>query len=275
MNKLITFIITLSCLSVFLPFSAMSQGGISASPSKLFYTFPAGGDDVKKIIIQNPTEKDLELGLSIGDWEYDSLGNNVITDAGKLSNSCASWISFPQGNYMLLKAFERKEVDVVLKAPVEIEKSQPVHTAMIYLTQLNPGKSTDGPEGASIVVSVKMGIKVFHTSETVPSRELEIADFRHVESHDKALGSQLELQLDNLGNTWLDGRVKVELVNTSNGKKIKLDVVDFFQMPGDKRFLRLNIPAKTGAGKYSATAIVSYGDKDELKVAELDFAISK
>lgn len=256
--------------------NSFGQTGITISPSKLYYKFPYGGNGTQKIILQNPNDKDLEIGVSINDWEYDSLGNNVTSEAGTLKNSCSNWIRIAEGTYFVLKPYERKEIEVALTAPSDADASVPVHTSMLYFTQLNPGGGADAQQGANVRVTVKMGVKVYHTFVTNPTKDVEITDFKHqVSTAGEQKNNVLEMQIDNLGDTWVEGKVKVEMLNTSSGKKTKLDAVDFYQLPGDKRIVKINIPDKTKGGKYNATAVVSYGDRDELKVAELDFELSE
>ncbi len=274
MKKILIFIVTFSLIQLANMAPGYAQAGVSTSPNKLYYTFEPGGSGTQKLIVQNPADKELEVGISFSDWQYDSLGNNITTDPGTLPHSCSKWITIAQGSYFILKPFERKELDVIVTAPADLNKDIPVHTAMLYLTQLNPWKPGQSEEGASIIVTVRMGVKIYYSHVTAPQRSIEIVNFSHMKSHIEGAQDQLELKIDNLSDTWVKGNVKVELLNTSNGKKLFLDEVEFHQLPGDKRLVRLKLPAKADKGKYNATAIVNYGDRDELKVAELDFMLN-
>lgn len=278
MNKLFAIIACTFCQLFLMAGNSFGQAGITLSPSKLYYKFPYGSSGTQKIVVQNPNNKDLEVGISISDWEYDSLGSNTTYDAGKLSNSCANWIRLTDGTYFILKPFERREVEVTLNAPADADPAMPVHTAMLYFTQLNPGSAGESQQGANVKVTVKMGVKIYHTYITEPKKDVEITDFAYKKGtpavgNTPSVPDMLEMRIDNMSNIWLEGKIKVELLNVASGKKVKMNTVDFYQLPGDKRIVKLPVPDKTKEGKYTATAIVSYGDKDELKVAELDFEI--
>lgn len=272
MKKFVILILSIAFIQLAAQHQAYGQTGITTSPSRLFYTSDAGGSGSQKIVIQNPSDKELEVGVSFSDWCYDSLGNNVIKEAGTLPFSCASWITIAQGSYFVLKPYERKELDVIVTAPKKLD-TFPTHTAMLFATQLNPGAANQKEDGASIKVTVRMGVKIYHSTTAATTRNIEIADFRHLKAKEKE-GDMLELKINSLSNTWVKGKVKVELLNTSNGKKTNLSQVDFYQLPGDHRLVRIAIPEKADKGKYNATAVVSYGERDELKVAELDFELN-
>lgn len=264
--RFVTFLILL------VPVLSYAQIGITIAPNKLYYNFPYGSTGTQKIIVQNPNDKDIEVGVSIADWEYDSIGSNVTYDVGALKTSCAEWIRINPGTYFVLKPYERKEVEITLLAPSDADPATPVHTAMLYFTQLNPGTLPGDAQGANVSVTVKMGAKIYHTYVGAPKKDIDITDFRYLYNESDS-SNQLKLQIDNMGNSWVDGKVKVEVLNTESGKKYKLNDADFYQLPGDKRVVVMTLPEKIQSGRYNATAIVSYGDKDELKVADLDFEI--
>lgn len=266
--------VLLFLFQLLIPVNAYSQVGMTIAPNRLYYNFPQGSSGTQKIIIQNPHNKDIEIGVSIADWEYDSIGTNMTYEIGTLANSCADWLRIVPGTYFILKPYERKEIEVSLLAPSGVDTSVKVHTAMLYFTQLNPSNlSESGSQGANVKVTVKMGVKLYHNFVAAPVKDIDIEGFKYVkEENDSKL---LELKINNLSETWIDGKVKVEVLNTVSGKKVKFDEVDFYQLPGDKRIVKLDIKDKVDKGIYNATAIVSYGDKDELKIADLDFEVGE
>lgn len=250
----------------------MAQAGITVSPGKLYYKLEAGGNFTQKVVVSNPTTRDLEIGLSLSDWEYDTLGNNQTFDAGTLKNSASDWVRVMPGSYFMLGPGEKRELDVIMNVPVNASNEIPVRTAMLFLTQLNPGEGR-AADGTSIKVSVRMGIKIYHSFNQAEKRNIEIVNFTDVlpNNDDKNSAGYLELKLSNIGNHWLDGKIKWELLNTQTGEKKRLNDQEFFSLPGDQRLLRQNLPSNMAKGNYIATSIINYGDKDELKLVELEF----
>lgn len=274
--KVISFI-TLT-LSLFLTSAkGFAQAGITASPARLYFRQMPGLSAMQKINVSNPNNINIEVGISMGDWEYDSKGDNRLLDPGSLKTSCASWIKVLPGSYFTLMPNERKELFVELKVPDTLSSAVPVHTAMLYLTQLNPGNFSDA-NGASLRVSVRMGIKVYHSFSKDSERDIEITNFadKKLQRKDNAAGnalsvSLLEINFENTGKIWVEGKIRWELFNQGTGEKIKLKDDEFLSLPGDKRIIQHTLPANLKSGQYSATAIINYGNKDELKIVELEF----
>ena len=243
-----------------------AQAGITVSPSRLY--FQPGAKSEQKLILTNPnTEKALEVGVSLNDWAYDSLGNNVTYDAGTLATSCAKNVQILPGSYFTLPAGESKEISVIITPDANLDSKIPVRTAMLYITQLNPGDAK-AENGAAIKVTVRMGIKIYHTNNTNTVKDIEITDFAALKNDNRI--SALRLNLENTGSIWLEGKINYELLNKQTGKKIKLDTEDFYSLPGDKRIFSVKVPSSVEKGEYTATAIVNYGKDDGLKLAELD-----
>jgi hypothetical protein len=250
----------------------MAQAGMTVSPGKLYYKLAPGGNATQKIVVSNPNNRDLEIGLSMNDWDYDSLGNNQTFDAGTLKTSAAEWVRVMPGSYFTLKPGEKRELEVILSVPANVSTEIPVHTAMLFLTQLNPGDGR-ASDGTSIKVSVRMGIKIYHSFEQSDKRNIEVLNFTDVLPHkdDKTTGGYLELKLSNIGKQWLEGKIKWELLNTQTGEKKKLEEQEIFSLPGDQRLVRQSLPPNMARGRYTATTVINYGDKDELKLVELEF----
>jgi hypothetical protein len=273
--KILSYLVSLTFLT---STAVFAQGGITASPAKLYYQLPPGTSGIEKLTVINPNTTNLEVGVSLGDWEYDDKGENRLLDPGTLKTSCASWIKILPGSFFTLFPNERKELMVDLTIPENADISIPVHTAMIYLTQLNPGHMKT-QNGASLQVSVRMGIKIYHSFSQNNERDIEVINFTDKKETRKdntteksAELSLLEINIENTGKIWLEGKVNWELLNQNTGERTKLPDLDFLSLPGDKRIMQQPLPLNLKKGKYFATAMINYGDKDELKIVELEFA---
>jgi hypothetical protein len=246
-----------------------AQAGMTVSPGKMYFKQAAGSSGTQRIVVSNPNDKELEVGVSISDWNYDSLGNNLTYDAGTLATSCADWVQVMPGSYFTLQPHEKRELNVVFNVPANADKNIPVHNAMIFLTQLNPGDAK-AADGTAIKVTVRMGIKLYHSFVQAEERDIDVVNLKDVADTGSNPG-YLELALKNTGKAWLEGKIKWELLNTQTGEKRKLEDQDIFSLPGDARIMREALPKDLKKGKYTATAVINYGNKDELKVVELEF----
>lgn len=73
------------------------------------------------------------------------------------------------------------------------------------------------------------------------------------------------------GNTWIDGTVSTYLFNKDSGKENELNDLSFYSLPGDKRRVEILLPQNIDKGKYTATILIDYGDKENIEAAELSF----
>lgn len=274
MNKitLISFFQSVAfVLLLWVPSMSLAQTGISVSPPRTYFTLGPGKSETKKILISNPSKSQaLELSVSFNDWEYDSLGNNVIVDAGKLATSCAEWIDILPQSFFSIAPGASHEIDVRIRVPENLSDSVPVHTAMIFITQINPSDGVN-EQGANIKIAVRSGVKIYHRNSVKRDPNIDVQNF----AYNKANPNQLKFSYANIGNVWTDGTISCELLNQETGKKIKLNDVVFYSMPGDKRNVFLELPEGLSPAKYIATAIVDYEYAASVKMAELSFDYEK
>lgn len=248
-------------------FVIQAQTGISVSPPRLYYETDPGQSSTQKVLVSNVSKKNtLDLAVSLGDWKYDRKGDNIMLRADSLATSLVSWINIRQeDSYFSLKPGEFRELEVVMNTPTGLDMNVPVHTAMLYVTQMNPIDDVDS-KGANIKVSVRSGIKLFHKTLVGRNKILEIQNLLF-----KKEERSLELHFENRGNVWGDGIIYPELLNTQTGKKTVLDAMVFYTMPGDFRESAIALPKELEKGKYVATILMDYGDENAIEIAELSF----
>jgi P pilus assembly chaperone PapD len=260
MNKFL-FIFT------FLILQANAQTGISVSPPRIYFDSQSGISNTQLISVTNVSAKNtLDLAVSLGDWEYDEKGENQMSSANTLANSCASWISIKNNdNYFTLKPGEKKDLEITVTPPKVATDTLAAHTAVLYVSQMNPVDDVDN-KGASIKVSIRSGIKVFHSYPENFIRKVEIEDLKY----DQTL-NLINLKFRNQSKLWVDGKISGEILNTQTGKKSVLDNVVFYTLPGNLRALSLPVKDVLEKGPYNASIIIDYGDAAQLEMAELNF----
>ncbi|CAD7797469.1 hypothetical protein CHRY9390_00174 [Chryseobacterium aquaeductus] len=257
----------ITLLFYFLLVQVSAQTGISVSPPRIYFDSNAGSSTTQKITVTNVSAKNsLDLAVSLGDWDYDLVGENIMYPANTRKNSCASWISVKKtDNYFTLAPGERKELDVTLTVPGVIKDNLSSHTALLYVSQMNPVDDVDS-KGSNIKVSIRSGIKIFHKSSDAVLKKVEIEDLKF----DQAKNS-LALQFKNQSAIWVDGKISTEIINTTTGKKYTVDDLVFYTLSGDTRKINLPITNALEKGSYNASVIIDYGDSSTLEIAELNF----
>lgn len=248
-------------------FSIFAQTGVSVSPPRLYFESDTGQSSRQKVMVTNVSATHvMDLAVSLGDWQYNDLGENIMYAADSLATSCAGWVSISKNDsYFSLKPGENKEIEVNITVPNTFKGDVPVHTAMLYVTQMNPIDDVDS-RGANIKVSVRSGIKLFHRTQAIKNRKLEIENILFDKN-----SNQIELYFKNTGNIWADGIVYPELLNTQTGKKTIIDHIIFYTMPADNRKMIIALPEVIEKGKYTATILIDYGDENTIEMGELTF----
>lgn len=245
---------------------AQAQVGVSIDSPRLYFEIGPGQSHVEQLVVSNPSKDyTMEMGISFDDWAYSESGENLMYDAGKLPTSCAAWISVSEA-YFSLTPGESKTLDIRMAMPATHRDGVPVHTAILYITQLNPRDGKD-QNGANIRTAVRTGIKLYQRLPGTPHPDIEITNFYYKKSETP----ELVLAFDNTGTTWADGNLNIELLDQSTGTKIELPDRLFYTLPGDRRLQAISLPADLRPSRYIATAIINYGDADIVKIAELEF----
>ncbi|MCG9792153.1 fimbrial biogenesis chaperone [Flavobacterium algicola] len=246
---------------------ATAQTGISVSPPRIYFDSKLGGSNTQLISVTNVSATNtLDLAVSLGDWEYDEKGENQMFSANTLANSCANWISIKNtDNYFTLKPGERKELEITVTPPKTAIDTLAAHTAVLYVSQMNPVDDVDN-KGTSIKVSIRSGIKIFHSYPENFIRKVEIEDLKYDQSLNK-----VNLKFRNQSKLWVDGKISGEIINTKTGKKSVLNNVVFYTLPGNLRTLSLPVLETLEKGSYNASIIIDYGDAAQLEMAELNF----
>lgn len=243
-----------------------SQTGISVTPPRIYFELSNGQTRTEKVTVTNVSVKNtLDLSVTLGDWEYNEFGDNLMYMADTLKNSCAGWVNINNFSYISLKPGESKTIDVSLTVPSDLDETEPVHTAMLYVTQMNPIDDID-KEGTNIKVNIRSGIKIFHRTPHPRIKKIEVKNL----AYDKETES-LQLQFNNEGNVWTDGNIMTDLLNKKTGKVTSLPNIIFYTMPGNKRLTSIRLPKDLETGSYSATVLLDYADEDNIEAAELQF----
>lgn len=65
-----------------------------------------------------------------------------------------------EDSYFTLAPGERKDIDVTITVPNTLSDKLAAHSAVLYVSQMNPVDDVDS-KGANIKVSIRSGIKLF------------------------------------------------------------------------------------------------------------------
>lgn len=247
--------------------SLLSQVGISVSPPRLYYYLNQGETDNHKVLVSNVSkDHSMSLSLTFGDWKYDEQGNNVMLPPDSLESSCAGWLTVPEGTYLTLEPGEQREIQLNMTVPLQETHQGNVQTAMLYVTQMNAVDGTNA-DGAAIKINVRQGIKIYRSGGEIETKKLDIEQL----NFDRERNS-LTLVFKNLGNIWINGKVKASIFNQTTGNELALEETVFYTLPDDHRTMIIPVGKPLDKGDYIATVVLDYGEDTTLEAAELQFS---
>jgi P pilus assembly chaperone PapD len=254
-------ILTSVCL--FIQLSCFAQAAISISTSRIY--FAEGGSIEQTLIVENPNRNDiLNIKVSVQDWNYDSLGNNRVYNAGELTNSLANYLTINSGNYITLAPGATDTIRIAV-GDIPATDSIPVRTAMLYLTQLDK----EGETSSTLKTLIQMGVKIYYRNNEYPKPQILLTNFDLVKSDQKT--KKLRLFIHNVGNTWLDGTIQYKLLNLDTREMIRLGKTEFFSLPSDNLQVNINLPTDLERGNYKAFALAEPLTNNSINNLELTF----
>lgn len=262
--------LSLLLFSMFSCLLGYAQTGLTVGPPRIYFVADGGQSQTQYVDVTNPSKDyTLDLAVSYEDWAYSEMGDNVLSPKGSLKTSCADWLVVSEP-FFSLKPGETKRLQLQMHVPADTRYSEdiPVHTTMLFITQLNP-RISEEREGANIRLAVRSGIKIYQRFNGRSRADLEInnLEYRSIDS----IGQYLELSFETKGNTWIEGQLRAEFLNQDTGDRYKVNDIQFYSLPGDQRRQYVLLPKEATAGNYLATTMLFYGEDNDVKIAEIEF----
>jgi hypothetical protein len=260
----------LACTGLVMPASGQ---GISVSPSRFFFTGNPG-DRVSQVLrVENPSDQRTVFKVSLKDFERDSLGEKVYSEASDNPGSNAKWVEMLP-DIIELGPREKKEIMIHLQIPYTKALSQQgVSRSMLFLSQINEQPAVQGQSGGrnlGIQVKLEIGIHIYYTPAHCTRRSLEFLAFEDrgpIQSGKDTL-RRFAISIKNDGDVSTDASVRLELTDKATGAEMPIPEKRITMLPGARQIVYMDLPALKG--HYLAIAMLDTGDQNDLKVAEKD-----
>ncbi|RBL92463.1 hypothetical protein DF182_07740 [Chitinophaga flava] len=246
-----------------------AQSGLAAAPMQLKFDANTGATQTQKVILSNPSKGPVMVAAEFSDWYRDSTGNIIYRLPSSLPASCSGWLKIFPASQFVLQPGELKEVTVMLSMPSDALKEST--NSMLTFTQLNK-QQVMSQQGILINLAVRVGIQIYNVPPGVHIKDVDIDQFTDtLFKGEKVVGKQLFLRLRNSGELSAEGKASIELTHKETGAKTALPSVPFYTLPGAVRQISIPLADSLPPGRYSAVALVDYGEDQELRVGELEF----
>jgi hypothetical protein len=258
--KITTQILTLA----FLLMTGVSKAqDFEIAPVELNFRLDPGDKEEKYISITNHSSFTQEFQLTKADFSVGIDGARTIMDAGSGENSCADWITFGEG-FFSLEPNESRAISIGMEAPAG---NYATRWAIVYVqtAEERTAFSADQDElSAGVMVSGRIGIKVFRYPLNSPKPQLKISSLRKDEESlpDEHLYA---VNIENTGASVADCKVSFIALNLKTAEKHSYEGDQLRILPGSIRELSFTLPDTLPPGEYVLSAILDYGDKNVLE----------
>ncbi len=239
---------------------------MNVNPSTLTFNLSPGTTETKFVSVRNITSKQHTFQLTLADWYRDSLGNHVYLKPGAIKQSCTSWIKLGV-NVIELAPDQVVDIPVTIDVPADFKEEDGMRWAMLFIQNYISDDSTV-QKTARITTTIReifrVGLHIYQTPPTVSAKSALAVSL----NKDKKNPDTYVFEMKNTGPTMLSCYAHMELTNIESGQEFKLEVQDFPVFPGGKRLVDFKLPSTLPKGKYSALAILDYGENSPLEAVE-------
>ena len=253
-----------------------SSLGISVSPSTLRFNVKPGLTQTKTVKISNDTKKDIGFQVSFQDYGLGIDGKQDVSVTTEYRNALSKYIVVSP-TFLELKPKEAKVVSVTVDIPPGDAYAIAMWTTLILdqvkdRQKLEVPNSNNNTMAMGINTSMGFGVNIYQNPPNVIVNSVEIQSMKYLKV--AATGANaLIMKAKNTGDGIGYCLYYIELTNLLTGKQMKLRVKQFSIFPGYEKEFNFELPKELEKGKYSALAVLDFGNKEELRTAELEFNI--
>lgn len=251
--------------------------GISVSPSTLRFNVKPGSSQTKTIKVSNDTKKAFSFQVNFQDYGAGADGRVSIGVSAEYHNALSKYLVVSP-TLLELKPHETKIISVTVDIPPGDATAIAMWTTLV-LDQIleRPKLEAPGTNNNALALGISTGIgfgvNIHQNPPNVIVNSVEIQSLRYENGEQKKRGNSLIMKAKNTGDGIGYCLYYIELTNLLTGKQNKLKVKQFGILPGYEKEFGFELPKELEKGKYSALAVLDFGNKDELQTAELEFKI--
>ncbi|HRO43832.1 MAG TPA: hypothetical protein PL009_13430 [Flavipsychrobacter sp.] len=249
-------------------FNSTAQN-LGVHPTTLEFKLGRGQSESQAIHLSNSSPKKVQFRLYLNDWLRDSVGGHFYTDPNTLPNSCSKWLVADK-NFVELEPGKSTDVTVRLSLPDSVTVSDEMKWSMLFIETVEEQKAEQG-KGAQAAVKnlLRIGVHIYQTPPALVEKSVKVFDLKPVPKANNVF----QVLCQNTGKVMVDCRSYIELASLTDGKKTKLDAVEFPMFPNQRRYVMFELPPTLPKGKYSALAVLDAGEDVSLEAIETEIDV--
>lgn len=237
---------------------------LGVHPTTLEFNLANGQSETQVINISNGSDKKVQFKLYLNDWIRDSLGGHVYYEPNTQPRSCSRWVTLSK-NFVELEPGQFTTVNVKLQIPDSPAATSEMKWSMLFIETVEEQTNNANKSAAATVKNLlRIGVHIYQTPPTLTKKQMKVYEIKPVAN----TKNTYQVVCQNIGDMMLECKSYIELSAISDGKKTKLDPVEFPVFPGQKRYVTFQLPANMTKGKYSALGVVDAGEDLSLEAVE-------
>ena len=223
------------------------------SPTQFDLSLFQGDQSTQSFIVRNLGKTNLRLRVYAADWLLTRAGDNKYFEAGKLSRSCATWLTINPVEFEI-PPDSTQLVRFTLNVPDNVSGE---YWCIIFFESI-PIPSKWSP---MVKVAGRLGSYIFVTIPNTEKRQGDIITL------DVKEGSSYEITatFKNSGNVHLRLNCEIKIKDSLDAIIWSKQINNVFVLPNSERTIGAIADKELEAGKYSAIITIDYGADEILE----------
>ena|SRR5436190_11338159 len=253
----------------------ISAQSASVSPSRLYFKAAPGETKKQTVHVINNSTVSQSYNITFGDFSAEGTnGKSQLMAAGESEHSVSKYMSASPAFFELAPG---KDLDVQINIDLpNLPEANRVKwgTLMLKIVKERTAANSSGTDGVGmgLVETFQFVVHIFQTPPSVTLKQAEILTFKEIEAADSAMRT-LSMLTKNTGEAILDCATYLEFSNLKSGEEIKTKPSAFTLLPEGSREIKFPVPADLPKGKYTVTAVIDFGSKDDVQAAQMDIEV--
>ncbi len=263
MIRLNIFILAIICV-IALPFSSVAQN-LGAYPTTLDFKLANGQSEAQVVNITNSSKAKVQFRLYFNDWIRDSLGGHEYYEPNTIPRSASRWVTVNR-NFIELEPGQSTTVTVKMAVPDSAEAANEMKWSMLFIetVQEQTAAASKTPQ-TSVRNLLRIGVHIYQTPPTLTKKEVKIYDLKPAVD---TTPNAYNLVCQNTGEIMLECKSYLEVTSLADGKKTKVEALEFPMFPDQRRLVRYELPKSLAKGKYSVLGVIDGGEDLSLEAIE-------
>lgn len=248
--------------------TALAQN-LGVHPTTLEFKLSGGQTESQAVHLSNSSPKKVQFRLYLNDWLRDSVGGHIYSDPNTLPHSCTRWVTLDK-SFVELEPGKSADVTVKLAVPDSVLANEEMRWSMLFIETVEE-QTNEAGKGAQAAVKnlLRIGVHIYQTPPSLTQKQVKVFDMKPAANS----ANTYQVLCQNTGKVMVECRSYVELASLADGKKIKLDAVEFPMFPSQRRYVSFELPKDLPKGKYSALAVLDAGEDVSLEAIETEIEI--